>query len=71
MPKFKIRAIQNMALDFEITAADAEAADAAISYLLAMSKVVFVPMEPRMAPRYMRGLGKRWQLEITPKERIH
>jgi hypothetical protein len=32
-----------MAVDFEITAGDAEAAHAAVSYLLAMSKVVFVP----------------------------
>ncbi len=71
MPKFKIHAAQNMALDFEITASDAEAADAAISYLLAVSKVVFVPIEPRMAPRYLRGLERRWQLEITPRQPIH
>jgi hypothetical protein len=71
MPKFKIHAVRNMALDFQITAADAEAADAAISYLLAMSKVVFVPVEPKMAPRYLRGLERCWQLEITPKQRIH
>jgi hypothetical protein len=60
-----------MALDFDIAAADAEAADAAISYLLAMSKVVFVPMEPKMAPRYVRGQERRWRLEIMPKQRIH
>ena len=71
MQKFKIHAVQNMALDFEITAADAEAADAAIRYLLAMSKVVFVPMVPNMAPRYVRSLEKRWRLEITPKQNIH
>jgi hypothetical protein len=71
MPKFKIHAVQNMALDFEITAADAEAADAAISYLLAMSKVVFVPMERKMAPRYVRALERRWRLEIMPKPRFH
>jgi hypothetical protein len=71
MPKFKIHAVQNMALDFEITAADAEAAGAAISYLLAMSKIVFVPMEPNMAPRYVRSLEKRWRLEIMPKQNIH
>jgi hypothetical protein len=71
MPKFKVHAFQHMALDFEITAADAEAAHAAISYLLAMSKVVFVPMEPNMAPRNVRGLERHWRLEITPKESIH
>jgi len=71
MPRFKIQAIQKMALDFDITAADAEAADAAISYLLAMSKIVFVPMEPRMAPRYVRSKEKHWRVEITPKEPIH
>ncbi len=71
MPKFKIHAVQNMTLDFEITAVDAEAADAAISYLLAMSKVVFVPMGPNMVPRYLRSLEKHWRLEITPKQNIH
>jgi hypothetical protein len=71
MPKFKIHAVQNMALDFEITAADAEAADAAISYLLAMSKVVFVPMERKMAPRYVRAMERRWRLEIVPKPQFH
>ena len=71
MPRFKIHAVQNMALDFEITAADAEAADAAISYLLAMSRVVFVPIEPKMVPRYVRGQERRWRLEIMPKQRIH
>ena len=60
-----------MAVDFEITAVDADAAHAAISYLLAMSKVIFVPMEPRMAPRYLRGLRRHWELEINPKQRIH
>lgn len=70
MPKFKIHAVQHMALDFEITAVDAEATGAAISYLLAMSKVVFVAMEPHMAPRYMRSLEKRWRLEITPKQNL-
>jgi hypothetical protein len=71
MPKFKIQATQSMALDFEITATSAEAADAAVSYLLAMSKIVFVPMESRMAPRYARGLEGQWRLEITPKEHIN
>jgi hypothetical protein len=71
MPKFKIHAVQNVALDFEITAADAEAADAAVSYLLAMSKVVFVPMEPNMAPRQVRSLERRWRFEIMPKHNIH
>jgi hypothetical protein len=71
MPKFKIHAVQNMVVDFEITAADVEAAHAAITYLLAMSKVVFVPIEPKMAPRYARGLGRRWELEITPANRFH
>jgi hypothetical protein len=71
MPKYKIHAVQNMAIDFEITAVNAEAAEAAISYLLAVSKIVFVPMESKMAPRYVRGLGRRWELEIVPKRRVH
>jgi hypothetical protein len=71
MPRFKVHAFQQIALDFEITAVDAEAADTAVSYLLAMSKVVFVPMEHKMAPRYVRGLERGWRLEITPKESIH
>jgi hypothetical protein len=71
MPKFKIDASQHIALDFEIAAVDAEAAHVAMSYLLIMSKVVFVPMEPRMAPRYVRGLKRRWHLEIAAKQSIH
>jgi hypothetical protein len=70
MPKFKIRPFQQI-LEFEIGAVDAEAANAAIHYLLAMSKVVFVPMEPKMAPRNVRGLERRCRLEITSKESIH
>jgi hypothetical protein len=71
MTKFKVHAFQHIALEFEITAADAEAADAAVSYLLDMSKVVFVPMEPKIAPRFVRFLERRWRLEITRKESIH
>src|SRR5438874_11823491 len=71
MPKFKIHAVQNMAIDFEVSAIDAEAADAAITYLLAMSTVVFVPIEPKMAPRYVRGLRRHWELEIMPQRRLH
>jgi len=47
------------------------AAEAAMSHLLAMSKVIFVPLEPKMAPRYVRDLEKCWRLEITRKESIH
>src|SRR5713101_2782687 len=51
MPKFKIHAIRTIAIDFEITAVDSEAAEAAISYLLAMSPIIFVPIDPSTTPR--------------------
>jgi len=71
MPKFKIHALRTIAVDFEITAVDSEAAEAAISYLLAMSPIVFVPIDPRTTPRYVRAVEKRWQLQINPKSSMH
>ena len=71
MPKFKIHAIRTIAVDFEITAVDSEAAEAAIGYLLAMSPIIFAPIDPSMTPRYARGVERHWQLQINPKSTMH